>query len=678
MAATQTEKSKSRPVLRRNLGWFSDLTGSRRFERQGMPEIPLRRNRFEIDPDLEPAATADMREDKGKNKRNSADSTACLHDMRNRRKVDKIVRFLAEDRGLKPLGGEVPYTPCGSIRRSVSMMFPDQLSLADRLSIKTSQKCEGKLCDFCEPAAEAAILRWKDRRLQPADVDETHLQAFSKAFGSNVERGWNRRRTAYVPNGHACQGTSRCRGGNWVSDDFSTQCEVQLVYSSGKPRIVTLYSECNVRVLTPLHDSLYSFLRQRGWLLVGSPTDESIRWVRDGTSGPLWLSFDYESATDNIKTAYVQRAVEILIERGEGLSSLEIDCLRVMSRLDFGDGVASTGQPMGSPMSFPLLCLINKTVVDMSLSSLHEAGEIDFNEWKSHRCLINGDDLLTRCTSSGDLVSWVEAHGKQVGLVTNREKTMCDATVAEINSTAFIDCVEEKKTNVGALWMSSNVEDVVDFARRSAVTSKGLKKLVRANLSRLARAETKVSVRLPVRVRLDLAKDPKIRTALLSRPDRDVKKPLNLFPVETVPHGFALSKEDVFTAITERVSRIRELGTWRSLRPSLAEYQRQRKEIKVLSNGGSIAKAVRATWLAESQTEDKTLSCLVRYWELKIKERLVEADPVEVYNLPPPDARKVNAIFDLLKTFKDKRNKVVSRPTSFSRFDSGYVSLSDG
>jgi len=352
--------------------------------------------------------------------------------------------------------------------------------------------------------------------------------------------------------------------------------------------------------------------------------------------------------------------------------------------------VASTGQPMGSPMSFPLLCLINKTVVDMSLSSLLVKGEIDFKEWKSHRCLINGDDLLTRSTSSGDLVAEVEAQGRMVGLVTNREKTMCSETVAEINSTAFTNCVEEKKTNVGALWMGSNVEDVVGFASESAVTSKGLIEIVRANASRLARAEVKTSVRLPVRLRLDLAKDPKIRTALLSRPVGVVKKPLNVFPVETVPHGFALSREEEFTAITEHVSRVRSLGTWQSLKPRLSEISKQRKKVKTVVIGSCIAQAFRATWLADSQTEEKTLSCLVRYWEKKIKDRLVEADPREVYNLPPSDARKINAIFDLLKPFQDKR-KVQQAQTkclfdalpefveeTFPGVSPEFVSLADG
>jgi len=375
--------------------WFSDLQGSRSW---------LEGNRF--------SALERSVED------------GCARSRQNRRKVQKIVKLLEVDQSLKPTQSVPSTVPCGSLRKAVRSMYPPELDLVQELSIKTSAKAEVQPCTFCENLQEEKLDAWEKARYQPRSVDTGHLESFAKALRGNVPAGWDRFRTAYVPNGHASLGKSRCTGGNWNETPFSEEVEVQLVHSSGKPRVVTLYSSRNVAVLTPLHNSLYTCLRKRGWLLVGSPTDERLRRVRDGTLGSEWLSFDYESATDNIKTAYVRRAVDILIEQSVQLTEEEIRSLRVFSELRLSEGLVESGQPMGSPMSFPLLCLINKTVVDLALSSILMKGEIRVKEWTRHRCLINGDDMLTRSTSGGDLVASIAREGEAVGIRVIREKTL--------------------------------------------------------------------------------------------------------------------------------------------------------------------------------------------------------------------------------------------------------------
>lgn len=607
----------------------------------------------------------------------------CARLKQNRRKVLKIVKLLEVDRCLKPVQQAPSTVPCGSLRKAVRSMYPHELDLAHELSIKTSAKAEVQPCTFCENLQEEKLAAWEKARYQPRLVDEVHLDAFSAAFRGNVPQGWDLFRTAYVPNGHASLGHSRCRGGNWNETPFSDEVEVQLVHSSGKPRVVTLYSSHNVAVLTPLHNSLYSCLRKRGWLLVGSPTEEKLRRVRDGTLGAEWLSFDYEQATDNINTAYVRRAVDIIIEQSASLTEDEVNCLRVFSELRLGEGLVESGQPMGSPMSFPLLCLINKTVVDLALSSLLMKGEIRVKEWTRHRCLINGDDLLTRSTSGGDLVSAVSFQGAAVGLVVNTEKTMRSERDAEINSTAFRDGCLRKKTNVSALWMGSEVEDVLGFADDSCVTSRGFRAVAEGNESRLSRAEIKVHRNLPWNRRLEVCKSRRLKAALHSRPLGRLKQPTNLFPVVPVPHGYDLTRSEEVEIVTSEVARIREIGSWKRLRPEASLLAKARKErlfdrFVSRSSRDSILRKLR---FKRPVREDRTLSVLARSWYYKRKEQLVEEESCDVVLCPPSDFSGVLSLLDNIKTFKDKRNKelgpIVPSPSGGDPFSQGlgFVSL---
>jgi len=449
-------------------------------------------NPFWIDPGLEPAFTADLREEqREKAFSNKGEHDQCTRSSVLRRKCKKIVKLLQADQSLKPHQGVPSRITCGSLRASLRSMYPRELPIVHELSIKTAAKAEVQPCRHCEVLQVGKVDSWKEARLQPQEVVQSELGEFALAFTRNVPVGWNKRKMAYVPNGHATLDNTRREGGNWVPGSFTKDFRTELVYSAGKPRVVTLYSEYNVSVLTPLHNSLYSFLKGRNWLLVGSPTSERLRYLFSGNRGTKWLSFDYESATDNIKTAYVQRAVEELILKGDGLTDVELSCLRSLGDVSLEGKVAESGQPMGSPMSFPLLCLINKACVDMALTDLLKDGKISFKEWTSHRCLINGDDLLTTSTSEGCFVTALSLRGTQVGLRVNREKTMQSDEYGEINSTVFSHCVEQKKTNVSALWMRERVEDVLGYAREATCRPTGFKRVVKENVSRLARQKNK-------------------------------------------------------------------------------------------------------------------------------------------------------------------------------------------
>nr|UTQ48834.1 RNA-dependent RNA polymerase [Monilinia fructicola botourmiavirus 4] len=598
-------------------------------------------------------------------------------------KCKKIVKLLRVEQSLKPVRPVPKNITCGTLRASVRSMYAQELTLVQELSIKTSMKVESQPCDFCEKVQESNNLeKWKRERTMETLVSESDLADFGIAFAKNIPQGWNKRKSPYVPNGHATMQSGRKDGGNWNSEDFSDQVKIVQVHSSGKPRIVTLYSEHNVRVLTPLHASLFSFLKGRNWLLVGSPTDERLRYLSEGCRGTEWHSFDYASATDNIKTAYVQRAVEILIDKGEGLSEDEVRCMRVMSRLSIEGTDASTGQPMGSPMSFPLLCLINKTVVDLALTDLLIEGKIDFKEWSRHRCLINGDDLLTKGTSRGDLVACVARRGAQIGLVTNREKTMSSPEYAEINSSVFKNCIRQKKTNVAAVWMGADVPDVLGFAHESCVSGRGFRMVVANNASRLARNKIKTCVRLPFARKEILMSSKKLKTALTSVPSCDVPNATNLFPVVPVPAGYDLTREEENATLDREVEKARAKGVWRNLYSEKKQLCKRRKAITSVPDEKKRS-VLSILKVKKNHSVQTTLSVYVNEWYNKIKTELLAADPPDApLEQWVSDLSGIERILDRIKLFKDKR-KQECRPIPselppgscpFSKGD-GYVSL---
>nr|UUW21036.1 MAG: RNA-dependent RNA polymerase [Sanya botourmia-like virus 13] len=342
--------------------------------------------------------------------------TVCARSKELRRKARAIVKLIRQDQKLKTVHPLPPNIVCGSLRSSVRSMFAPVLTVVQELSIKSSAKAEGQPCSYCADLQIERLEDWKKARRQPQDVDQQHLIKFKDMFARNVPYGWDRgkERVSYVPNGHATNCFSRREGGNWNRQEFDREPGVKLVYSAGKPRVVTLYSSFNSQVLKPLHDRLYSVLKRKGWLLVGSPTQGRLERLLEGCSGQNWLSFDYTSATDNIKLEYVRAMIDVLKQRSVGMSDDEERCLDTLGDLVLDGSIADSGQPMGSLMSFPLLCLVNKTVVDLALTQLLESGKIRFKEWTGHRCLINGDDLLTRDVSSGGLVEAIETQGSSV------------------------------------------------------------------------------------------------------------------------------------------------------------------------------------------------------------------------------------------------------------------------
>jgi len=560
-----------------------------------------------------------------------------------------------------PLIRDLPASiECGGLRNAVRQCFSD-VDPVWELSFKTVQKIERSCCRYCLPSFQSKLSQWKEDRSRQQPVDSSHLSRFREAFRANVDKGWDRRRRPFIPNGNATRRFKRKDGGNWNVEEFSTGFRTELVFSSGKPRVVTVYSSENTRILAPMHYSLYDSLKRKGWLLVGDPTERHISRL----NGAALLSFDYSAATDNIKTEYVRSAIDILIEQAESISDEELRALKVLGNLSLEGVECGSGQPMGSVMSFPLLCLINKTVVDLALNSLLVGKKISFHEWSGHRLLINGDDLLTKeVRTDTDLRGQIIVQGSEVGLVVNQEKTMVSDVLCEINSTLFSNGRRVRKFNASAVWMDPGVEDVLGFAAQASPDVKTFRKVVRWNSNILAKSKDKHLAEIPPHLQVVCRKDKKIRRALTSQPKSERSRQLGVIRMAPVPDGYDLDVSDEHRAMREEIERVREKGV------AWAKARATRKQFRTIAipNSTSYSQVLKQRRGAE---QELIPACYVRTYVNKMRDALVEEYVAGSSSemLPPGDGPRISVLIDNLRLFNQQKVAVRTSGTTFPTGD---------
>jgi hypothetical protein len=506
----------------------------------------------------------------------------------------------------------------------------------------------------------------------PGQVDPVHLERFRAAVRMNVDQDWDRNRAPFIPNGNATRQATRRGGGNWNKEELSASCRAELVFSSGKPRVVTMYSSANTCILGPLHTALYDRFRKKGWLLVGDPTEQHINSL-NGTS--VFHSFDYSQATDRIRREYTRVMVEVLIEKSSGLTDDEVFALDVLSelRVDGMEEPAVRGQPMGSVMSFPLLCLINKTIVDLALADLLEQGSIGFKEYSQHRCKVNGDDLLVKeVRSDTDIRSLIIKNAALAGLLVNDSKSLVSDQLAEVNSTLFERNPEtglmekRKKQNVSALWMKPDVNDVLGFALEATCDVKQFTRVVRANAHILAKQPVKVHCSLPPSIERVCRTDKRIRRAMTSLPLalRPIKE--GIVRMAPAPETYELPREVENECMRREIERVRAAALLRAREP------RERFKTSSVPNAISISRALRRP----KRSDTKLIPlCYVRRYNLEQRERIIAEDlPVDDgYELPPGDGSRIDVLSDFLRS--RKRVSGASVPTSSLSED--FISFED-
>jgi hypothetical protein len=220
---------------------------------------------------------------------------------------------------------------------------------------------------------------------------------------------------------------------------------VKIIAKDGaSDRVITVASG-KQHILAPLHKILYARLSRQKWLLRGEASETSLGDF-EYKKGEVFVSGDYESATDNIPSTYSRAVLRLILARCRHvpvwIRDAAVDSLTGFTSW-FGNEVEQlTGQMMGNYLSFPLLCLVNFVTFVFGVGR-DEAYRIS----NSGLLKINGDDILFRATMS---VYRRWASGCQAGGFTlSKGKTLTHSRFASINSAFF--CITKKVRRVAVV-----------------------------------------------------------------------------------------------------------------------------------------------------------------------------------------------------------------------------------
>jgi len=324
-------------------------------------------------------------------------------------------------------------------------------------------------CPECDPRqAVSALDKWKERVAGDYAEEEKECSAHLASLKRNVRmlvEGWGARLSEarlesresglpddYTPDRQGCLERTQREGGTLSvpaddqSNDYSL-VRVGVAKQKGKLRVVTMQSAYVKRVLTPVHRAIYDFISSFGWCVRGDVTTGDFRAVAQfaGVSGEKIISGDYTAATDNIYLPAVRAVVEVLSEdprlTAEEKAVLvgSFENLRWTDRLGHEAHPIRRGSMMGNLISFPVLCLLNKSCHDIAANKVYGPTQ------RTGR--FNGDDcLFAGKTEMYD--AWRETT-RCFGFEVNEEKTEFEHDWADLNS----QCFDVKRNN----FVSKNV-----------------------------------------------------------------------------------------------------------------------------------------------------------------------------------------------------------------------------
>jgi len=316
-----------------------------------------------------------------------------------------------------------------------------------RLFDVSCEPCDSKLSMEARRKWDAHVALDVPTEAGPSQSDLSELSRKVREMICGWDRRLKERRDSgeepvlgeYVPDQQGCYETERKFGGTLATgvSDYSGDWSLLrrgVAKQKGKFRVVTMQSAEVKRVLTPVHNSLYDHITSFGWCVRGDVRKEDFESVRsDLRGGELFISGDYQSATDNIYLAAVDVMVDE-ISRSPLLTGLERDVLlgsfrdlRWRSRSGVVHPI-KRGQMMGNLISFPLLCLLNKACFDIACDIRDRSDRSRVGRFNGDDCMFCGDDAFFREWSS------VTA---RYGFIVNREKTGRSRRWLELNSQVY-------------------------------------------------------------------------------------------------------------------------------------------------------------------------------------------------------------------------------------------------
>jgi hypothetical protein len=196
------------------------------------------------------------------------------------------------------------------------------------------------------------------------------------------------------------------------------------VREGGKTRVVTIASAFQ-HAFAPFSNIFYNHLSKKSWLCRGDVSPYKMRdFVKE--PGEVFVSGDYESATDSLNMAHSKLLLAAVLQRctflPPGYGEALLDSLNPVIDHAGSEFVMSSGQLMGDKLSFPLLCLYNFVAFKSCVR-------------RKVPLKINGDDIAFRA-SRDEAESWMDGVSSS-GLVLHRGKTQVSPTFFSLNSVIF-------------------------------------------------------------------------------------------------------------------------------------------------------------------------------------------------------------------------------------------------
>jgi len=319
------------------------------------------------------------------------------------------------------------------------------LSATSRMSVAHSLFLFRKLI----PAEEPQVGPYVERMCSPQDPADPRFLRFAvgmvqKLFPVGFDRAYQDKVTMATLPLTSCSETSRRNGGcrgldvhsRWEREQFAAYVSesvaprrrgvsrVQSILTEGKYRIISIPPRVD-NALRPLHQLLYDRISRQDWCLRG---DAKPSRFKDFTpvEGEVFVSGDYESATDNLNSEVQHTILEAILSRTRSVPQgiIEHALSTFSSRLEGGgfSGEQRRGQLMGQLCSFPLLCLVNYITFKYCVR-------------RDVPVRINGDDIVFRGTPL-EYDEWRRGVGKS-GLVLSAGKTMVHRRFFSLNSCMF-------------------------------------------------------------------------------------------------------------------------------------------------------------------------------------------------------------------------------------------------
>nr|UYL95442.1 MAG: RNA-dependent RNA polymerase [Hulunbuir Botou tick virus 4] len=263
-----------------------------------------------------------------------------------------------------------------------------------------------------------------------------------------IGKGWGKRidRSLRVPNQKGCFDLPTQKGGTlgarpWECQDIHPgNIRPVVAKTKGKARVVTLQNSYVKEILRPIHEGLYDHISEMDWLVRGELTEEHLQpLVDDLRDGEFHISGDYSQATNLINAKTVRTIVGVLCE-SDHLTPEEkrvlwqsFTDLRLIECT--GTKYFVRGQMMGSYVSFPLLCILNRAMYNITQNWSHRLGGRKMSDRRPRPARFNGDDCAFNGTR-GTFELWRQVTSFY-GMEVNVDKTGLSKKKIELNSRVF-------------------------------------------------------------------------------------------------------------------------------------------------------------------------------------------------------------------------------------------------